>query len=77
MADEMITFCLATGLEKVGPGGGDDSEDIVVHEVPLSDIDDWLREQQDDRFLDPKIWTGLYWIRERLPGGITWPAATG
>jgi len=42
MSDELISFVLATGLTRVGPGGGDDSEDIAVHLVPLAGVDAWL-----------------------------------
>jgi ADP-ribose pyrophosphatase len=69
MTDEIVTFILATGLERVGPGGGDDSEDILVHVVPLSQIDRWLlRKQQQGTPLDPKIYAGLYWLRH--PGSL-------
>ena len=42
MSDEIVTFVLATDLRRVGPGGGDDSEDIEVLCIPLAEIDDWL-----------------------------------
>ncbi|MCT2400500.1 NUDIX hydrolase [Novosphingobium mangrovi (ex Huang et al. 2023)] len=48
MVSESFTLFRAHDLVKVGEGGGVDSEDIVVHRVPLSGIDqaiaDW-REQ--------------------------------
>ncbi len=37
LTDETTTFFLAEDLRKVAPGGGDDSEEITMHEVPLSD----------------------------------------
>jgi len=64
MSDEMVFFVLATGLTRVGPGGGDDSEDIEVHTVPLAGVDEWLiRQQSAGKPLDPKIYCALYWIR--------------
>ena len=42
LTDEVVTVFRAHELRKVGLGGGDDSEDIVVHEVPLDDLPDWL-----------------------------------
>ena len=69
MSDEIVTFILATGLERVGPGGGDDSEDIRVHVVPLAEVDRWLLDKQTRGTpLDPKIYAGLYWLRH--PGSM-------
>jgi ADP-ribose pyrophosphatase len=67
MSDEMISFVLAKGLTRVGPGGGDDSEDIEVHIVPLTDVDTWLsRQQSAGKPLDPKIYAALYWLKRTL-----------
>jgi len=64
MSDEVISFVLATGLTRVGPGGGDDSEDIEVHVVPLPEVDGWLTGQQSaGKPLDPKIYAALYWLQ--------------
>lgn len=38
MVSERFTLLRATGLEQVGPGGGDEHEDINVHRVPVADI---------------------------------------
>ena len=67
MSDEMISFVLAKGLTRVGPGGGDDSEDIEVHIVPLKDVDAWLtRQQSAGKPMDPKIYAALYWLERIL-----------
>ena len=72
MTDEIVTFVKAGLLERVGPGGGDDSEDIRVHTVPLESVDDWLLEQQAlGKPLDPKIYAALYWLRR--PGSTQNP----
>lgn len=64
MTDEIISFVLARGLHRVGPGGGDDSEDIETHLVPLSEVDTWLQQKQDAGMpLDPKIFAALYWLK--------------
>lgn len=42
MVSESFTLLVATGLTKVGPGGGVDGEDIVVHRVPLDGIADFV-----------------------------------
>jgi ADP-ribose pyrophosphatase len=63
MSDEVISFVRAKGLSRVGPGGGDASENIVVHVVPLPEVDDWLNGQlAAGKQLDPKIYTALYWL---------------
>jgi ADP-ribose pyrophosphatase len=63
MSDEIVTFVRASGLHRVGPGGGDESEDICVHTVPLEQVDDWLQEQQAaGKPMDPKIYAALYWL---------------
>ncbi|MEJ2299468.1 MAG: NUDIX hydrolase, partial [Woeseiaceae bacterium] len=63
MTDEIVSFIRARDLERVGPGGGDDSEDIQVHAVPLAEIDAWLDKQHRRGIpLDPKIFAALYWL---------------
>ncbi len=42
MVSESFTLVRAAGLEKVGAGGGVDGEDIVVHRVPLGEIDGFI-----------------------------------
>lgn len=46
LSDEIITLLLATGLTKVADGGGDEHEDITVHEAPLEGLVEWLRQRQ-------------------------------
>lgn len=70
MTDEIITFVKATKLKQVGPGGGDESEDIEVHVIPLEDVDHWLQERASEGIpMDPKIYTALYWLK--CPGDPT------
>ncbi|MDX2022095.1 MAG: NUDIX hydrolase [Deltaproteobacteria bacterium] len=42
MTDEVVSFFLATGLRRVGPGGGVENENITVHIVPLKDAHAFL-----------------------------------
>lgn len=64
MSSEIITFVQATGLSKVAEGGGDSSEDIKVHVIPLAEVDHWLNSQQAGGIpLDPKIFSALYWLQ--------------
>jgi ADP-ribose pyrophosphatase len=67
MADEMINIYYAGGLKRIGPGGGDDSEDITVHHVPLNNAIEWLDNHQSGGvMLDPKIFAGLFWAGMRF-----------
>jgi ADP-ribose pyrophosphatase len=66
MSDEVISFVGARDLTRVGPGGGDSSESIQVHIVPLTEVDRWLtRHQAAGKALDPKIYAGLFWLKSR------------
>lgn len=57
----MLSVFKATGLRKTGPGGGDHTEDIVVHEVPLSEVRSWLeRRRAAGNVIDLKVYAGLY-----------------
>jgi len=42
MVSESFSLLVARGLTRVGEGGGVDSEDIIVHRVPLSGIADFV-----------------------------------
>ena len=66
MSDEIVSFVLASQLQKLGPGGGDDSEDIRVHAIPLAQVDRWLADRlAGGILLDPKIYSALYWLQQR------------
>ena len=69
MSSERIAFVRATGLRRVGDGGGVDGEDITVHEVPRAQAPMWLMQKKREGFeLDLKLWAGL-WMLERNPDG--------
>ncbi len=59
---ETLNFYLCTQLVKRSAGGGDETEDITVHEVPLGEVESWLhaRVKADGVLIDPKIFAGLY-----------------
>lgn len=64
LSSEIITFYKALDVIKVAPGGGDSTESIKVHEVPLQDADRWLSEMGAKGFLvDPKVYAGLYFLK--------------
>ena len=61
VSDEVVTFFAARGLTRVGPGGGDDAEQITVHEVALPELHAFLAEMRRAGLaVDPKIYAGLY-----------------
>lgn len=56
MVSESFTLFRATGLVKVGDGGGTPGEDIVVHRVPVDAIDGWLAGRRAEGFaVDVKL----------------------
>lgn len=62
----IMHFYLATGLERVGPGGGDEHEDIQVHVVPLKECHAFVKEKVRQGCLaDPKLFAGLYFAHRR------------
>ncbi len=72
ITDEVVTLFRATGLRKTGPGGGDGNEQLVLHEVPLAQVNDWLAERcRGGAAVDMKVYSGLYFaqpIPAPLPG---------
>lgn len=65
LTDELITFFIARDLKKTGPGGGDEGEEITLHEVPWPEIDRWLAEQSaEGRLIDVRVPTGLYLLQQ-------------
>ncbi len=68
LTSELITFFEASDLQKTGDGGGDESESITVHEVPLNELRGWLQQQSDrGALIDPKIFAGLCMAGIPLP----------
>jgi ADP-ribose pyrophosphatase len=63
VSDEVVTFFHAKGLLRVGPGGGDATEDITVFEVAPSELAAFLRDKaRAGLAVDPKIYAGLYLV---------------
>lgn len=61
LASEVVELCRATGLTRVGSGGGVDDEQITVHIVPIDSALEWLsRRRSDGVLIDPKVYAGLY-----------------
>jgi len=68
VTNETAVFLAATELERVGAGGGDDSEDIIVHAIERARLDVWLRQQYaEGKAIDPKVYTVLGWGPDPRP----------
>ncbi len=64
LTSEQTILFRATGLNKVGPGGGIGHEDIIVHRVPLTELDGWLAQcQARGAVVDLKVYAGLHFAR--------------
>ncbi len=68
-SSEKIAFVRATGLRKIGEGGGDANEDITVHTIPRTRAAAWLVQKMGEGYqLDAKLWAGLWMIEHQLDG---------
>lgn len=62
---ECVDFYLASGLTRKNAGGGDETENIKVHEVPIINIEAWFKKMaKKGKMIDPKIYTGLYFLNK-------------
>ncbi len=60
MTTEMIDFYLACDVEQVEEGGGDETEEIKVHVIPLKKIGAWLKRKETSKTcVDPKVYAAL------------------
>jgi ADP-ribose pyrophosphatase len=66
-SNTLMTFFEAQGLKKIGTGGGAEGEVIIVHEIEIETVEDWLLYQHAcGKAIDPKIFTGLYfWLKKQ------------
>jgi ADP-ribose pyrophosphatase len=69
MSTELMAFIRARELVREHEGGGDESEDIIVHEIDIADAPRWLAQKMAEGYsIDAKVWAGLYFL-ERNPDG--------
>jgi ADP-ribose pyrophosphatase len=69
MSSEIIAFARASGLVREHAGGGDESENITVHEIPRAQAAAWIDARRRDGYaIDPKLYAGL-WFIDRNPDG--------
>jgi ADP-ribose pyrophosphatase len=68
VSDETISFFQAREPKRVGPGGGDASEQITTHEVPLRELRRFLADRAASGLaVDPKIYAGLFLVGAQVP----------
>jgi len=61
MTSEFLHLFHATGLSREHAGGGTASEDIIVHQVPLADLRQWLGcREAEGMAIDFKIFASLW-----------------
>ena len=63
MSNEILAFVHARDLVRVEQGGGDETEEITVHEVARHEAAAWLVEKINAGYsIDPKMFAGLYML---------------
>ena len=63
ITNEVISLFEARGLKKTNQGGGDGTENITVHEIPLAEVRSWLeRRRKEGAIPDWKVYAALYFI---------------
>ena len=63
MTNEIMSFVRAHDLVHEHAGGGDHTEDIIVHEIPRAEAAAWLLQKMREGFsIDPKLFAGLYFL---------------
>jgi ADP-ribose diphosphatase len=63
MSNEIMAFVRAHDLVRVHAGGGDETEEILVHEVPRAEAARWLLAKVAEGYsVDPKTFAGLYFL---------------
>jgi ADP-ribose pyrophosphatase len=66
LTNEVYSMFLAADAHRVASGGGDASESIAVHVVPLDEVEGWLEQQRSKGVaVDPRVYAGLYFARTR------------
>ena len=64
MSNELLTVFRATGVRRVGAGGGVAGEAIHVHEVALAEAEGWLAARiAAGSLVDPKVYAALWFAR--------------
>jgi ADP-ribose pyrophosphatase len=65
LTDEMCAIFVATGLIRSGEGGGDETERIDIHEVPLDEAVAFLDERRRaGSMVCARVFAGLYFLAQ-------------
>lgn len=68
ICDEVMSLFLARRLRRVGEALGDGNEEIVLHEVKLAEVHQWLdRAIEDGMMVDVKVFAGLHLAARAWP----------
>ncbi|MEO8011465.1 MAG: NUDIX hydrolase [Dokdonella sp.] len=63
MSNEILSFVRAWDLARIDSGGGDATENIVVHEIPRREAARWLVQRMADGYMvDPHMFAGMYFL---------------
>lgn len=63
LSSEVLTFFRARDIVQVSEGGGDHTESIIVHHIPIDEVEAFLIKKMEQGVLvDPKIYAGLYFL---------------
>ncbi|MDP8211982.1 MAG: NUDIX hydrolase [Candidatus Zapsychrus exili] len=64
-SSDILSVVMAHDIEKIDDGGGDELESIVVHTVPIKEVDRWLKSQErKGKLVGPRIYAGLYFFKK-------------
>lgn len=67
LSNERLHFYLADKLTHVTSDVGVNGEDITVHKVPISNVDEWIRTKAQQGYaIDPKVFLGLYFANKYI-----------
>ncbi len=62
-----VTIVRAYDLKKISAGGGDHTERIRVHAIPLGKIERWLKRMSTQGYLvEPKVYAGLFFLTKSV-----------
>ena len=63
LSNEWVVFFRGRNLRRTGSGGGEGSEQIQVHSVPVKEVPAWLAAREREGIaVDPKVYAGLYFL---------------
>lgn len=68
LSTEVVTFFQAHGLRRISPAGGDGTEDIQVHLIPVDALEAWIEtKRMQGCLVDYKVYAALYfYLRNRM-----------